>query len=158
MSACAAGARILSDDANPRTAAHAAKRTTTLAPKPTMPFAPMLPEFTLAATACGLPVEGFSTMSYSNAIRGAAALIGVLIAAQSMAAGADEGLVCRYESRPGSRLLSHPCLTEAQWAETDKRQAMANPLRSLTALPGLSTSPAFSGPGTVTAVSVNLNR
>ncbi len=63
-------------------------------------------------------------MSYSNVIRGAAALVGALIAAQSIAATPDE-LVCRYESRPGSRMLSHVCLSEAQWTEMDKRQAAA---------------------------------
>ena len=65
-------------------------------------------------------------MSRSNVIRGAAALIGVLIAAQSIAATPEEGRVCRYDSRPGSRVLSHSCLTEAQWAEMDKRQAAVN--------------------------------
>ena len=63
-------------------------------------------------------------MSYSNVIRGAVALVGVLIAAQSVAATPDE-LVCRYGPRPGSRMLSHVCLSEAQWTEMDKRQAAA---------------------------------
>ena len=62
-------------------------------------------------------------MSYSNAIRGAAVLIGALIAAQSMAATPDEQTVCRYDSRPGSRILSHTCLTQAEWTQIDKRQA-----------------------------------
>ncbi len=65
-------------------------------------------------------------MSYSNAIRAAAALIGVLMAAQSIAATPEDGVVCRYEPRPGSRVLSHSCLTEAQWADMDKRQAAIN--------------------------------
>ena len=62
-------------------------------------------------------------MSCSHVIRGAVALLGVLVAAQSMAASPEEGLICRYEARPGSRMLSHPCLTQAQWAEIDKREA-----------------------------------
>ena len=64
-------------------------------------------------------------MSQSNVIRGAAALIGLLIAAQSMAANPEEQTVCRYESRPGSRILLHSCMTEAQWlaADKDKREA-----------------------------------
>ncbi len=62
-------------------------------------------------------------MSRSNAIRGAAVLIGALIAAQATAATPEEQTVCRYDSRPGSRILSHTCLTQAQWVEVDKRPA-----------------------------------
>jgi len=61
-------------------------------------------------------------MSCSNVMRGAAVLIGVLIAAQSMAASPEEQTVCRYDSRPGSRILSHTCLTQAEWMQIDKRQ------------------------------------
>jgi hypothetical protein len=74
-------------------------------------------------------------MSYSNVLRGAAAFVGVLIAAQSMAAAPEEGRVCRYESRPGSRILSHACLTAAQWAEIDKRQTGERALLSPASLP-----------------------
>jgi hypothetical protein len=74
-------------------------------------------------------------MSYSNVIRGAAALIGVLIAAQSIAATPEEGLVCRYEARGGSRILAHTCLTEAQWAEIVKRQAGERALLGPASLP-----------------------
>jgi hypothetical protein len=74
-------------------------------------------------------------MSYSNVIRSAAALIGVLMAAQSMAARPEEGLVCRYEPRPGSRILSHACLTAAQWADIDKRQAGERALFGAASLP-----------------------
>lgn len=92
-------------------------------------------------------------MSYSNVIRGAAALIGVLIAAQSIAATPEEALVCRYESRSGSHIWSRTCLTRPQWAEVAKGQA-ADPLVRPTAL----LPSAGGGPGTVSTVSVNLNR
>jgi hypothetical protein len=79
-------------------------------------------------------------MSYSNVIRGAAALIGVLIVAQSMAATSEEELVCRYEPRPGSRVLSHTCLTEAQWTAIDKAQTAVRAL-----LPAGATSAGATG-------------
>jgi hypothetical protein len=64
-------------------------------------------------------------MCRSNVLRGAAALLGALIAARSLAAPPEEQTVCRYESRPGSRILLHSCMTAAQWlaADKDKREA-----------------------------------
>ena len=74
-------------------------------------------------------------MSHSNAIRATAAVIGVLMAARSIATTPEEGLVCRYQPRPGSRMLSHACLTEAQWVEMDKREAATKALLGTGALP-----------------------
>jgi len=61
-------------------------------------------------------------MSYSNAIRGAVALIGVLVAAQSMAATPDEA-VCRDYPRPGSHMTMHVCVTQAEWNALRARDA-----------------------------------
>ena len=61
-------------------------------------------------------------MSYSNVIRSAAALLGALIAAQSMAATPDVP-VCRYLPRPGSHMWMHVCVTQAEWIAMQGREA-----------------------------------
>jgi hypothetical protein len=61
-------------------------------------------------------------MSYSNVIRGAATLLGALIAAQSMAATPDE-IVCRDYPRPGSHMMMHVCVTQAEWNAMRARDA-----------------------------------
>ena len=96
-------------------------------------------------------------MSRSYAIRSAAALIGIMAAATSMAAKPDEP-VCRDYPRPGSHMMMHVCVTQAEWDAMRAREA-AFQTASLSAAGGF--SPAWSGgsgPGTVTAVSVNMNR
>ena len=61
-------------------------------------------------------------MSCSNVFRGAAALFGALIAAQSMAATPDEP-VCRDYPRPGSHMMMHVCVTQAEWNAMRARDA-----------------------------------
>jgi hypothetical protein len=61
-------------------------------------------------------------MSYSNVISRAAGLLGALIAAQSMAAAPDES-VCRDYPRPGSRMIMHVCVTQAEWTAMRARDA-----------------------------------
>ncbi len=63
-------------------------------------------------------------MSYSNAIRRAAGLLGVLIAARSLASPPAE-TVCRDQPRPGSHIVMHTCATEAQWAVAEKSGTVA---------------------------------
>jgi hypothetical protein len=91
-------------------------------------------------------------MTFSHVVRCAAALIGLVIGAQSLAAGSEEQLVCRYEARPGSRILAHPCLTATEWVEMDKREAAMKMILG----PG---APSQGNPaGATPTVSVNLNR
>jgi hypothetical protein len=97
-------------------------------------------------------------MPSTNVLRGAAGLVAVLISAHAMAAQPEEELVCRYQPRPGSRILLHTCLTEAQWAALDKRQAAAR--SPLLLGPSGSQGGAWdaAAPGTVTPVSIDQNR
>ena len=60
-------------------------------------------------------------MSYSNVIRCAAGLLGALMAAQTIAATPADELLCRDQPRPGSRIVTRACATEAQWVIMDKR-------------------------------------
>ena len=62
-------------------------------------------------------------MSFANVLRGAAGLLGVLIAAHSMAATPDQQ-ICRDQPRPGSRIVTRICATQAEWLAADKREAV----------------------------------
>ena len=86
-------------------------------------------------------------MSYSNVIRSAAALIEVLVAAQATAATPVQ--LCRDYPRPGSRMLTHVCVTEAEWSalrgreaafQTASAAAIQGATGNATATPSISTS------------------
>ncbi len=91
-------------------------------------------------------------MSCTNVVRGAAALLGALIAAQSMAATPDE-LVCREQRRPGSRIVMRVCATDAQWTVAATREAVIRKFPNSVEYPA--TAGTASAPS---AVSVAQNR
>ena len=94
-------------------------------------------------------------MSCSNAIRSAAALIGVLVAAQSMAAAPDE-TVCREQPRPGSHIMMRVCATPAERSAMLKRDALLQSPAS--AVQSAWATSSVLGGGVNTSVSISLQR
>jgi hypothetical protein len=96
-------------------------------------------------------------MSYSNVIRCAASLLGAVIAAQSMAATPDE-LVCHDYPRPGSHMMMHVCVTQAEWNAMLGRDAALQRAASASGVQGASAAWANNAPSVNTSASTSFQR
>ncbi len=96
-------------------------------------------------------------MSCSNVLGRTIVLLGVLVAAQSLAAAPSQDVVCRDQLRPGSHIAMRVCATPQEWAASRARELAGMP--PSTPLPPMLTTAflheASSGVGTV---SISMNR